>query len=158
MSATTLTGRIKAKAALVDPNRYGRSDRSALGRWFWEIDRVLLLLLAVLIGIGLIAVAAASPAVAQRYSGGSVRVADLHYFYRQILWIGLSMPVMILISMQKRERLRRLSLLGAVFCVTAIPLLVGGAAIFLMGRRYGEEPREERFHAPESVQPAQAKA
>jgi len=123
MSATTLTGRIKAKAALVDPNRYGRSDRSALGRWFWEIDRVLLLLLAVLIGIGLIAVAAASPAVAQRYSGGSVRVADLHYFYRQILWIGLSMPVMILISMQKRERLRRLSLLGAVFCVTALALV-----------------------------------
>ena len=25
-------------------NRLGRSDRSALGRWFWEIDRVLLLL------------------------------------------------------------------------------------------------------------------
>ena len=35
---------IKAKAALVDPSRYGRSDRSPIGRWFWEIDRVLLLL------------------------------------------------------------------------------------------------------------------
>ena len=46
--------------------RLGRSDRSALGRWFWEIDRVLLLLVAVLISIGLIAVAAASPAAAQR--------------------------------------------------------------------------------------------
>jgi hypothetical protein len=58
----------------VDANRYGRSDRSPMSRWFWEIDRVLLLLIAALIGIGLIAVAAASPAAAVRYSGGSVRV------------------------------------------------------------------------------------
>ena len=61
MNTATITGRIKASAALVDPSRYGRSDRSTMGRWFWEIDRVLLLLLAVLIGFGLIAVAAASP-------------------------------------------------------------------------------------------------
>jgi cell division protein FtsW len=37
-------------------NKFGRSDRSAVGRWFWEIDRMLLLLVAVLISIGLIAV------------------------------------------------------------------------------------------------------
>ena len=73
----TLTGRIKASTAGADPNRYGRSDRSATGRWFWEIARVLLFLLALLIGFGLIAVAAPSPAVAQRYSGGSVRIDEL---------------------------------------------------------------------------------
>ncbi|QIL03076.1 cell division protein FtsW [Sphingomonas sinipercae] len=106
----------KLKATIqVDANRYGRSDRSAVGRWFWEIDRVLLLLVAVLIGIGLIAVAAASPAAADRYSGGSVRVSELNYFYRQIAWIALSMPVMIGISMLTRERARRLSLFGAAF-------------------------------------------
>src|SRR5215218_5379226 len=113
--STTITGRIKAGAAMVDPNRYGRSDRSAAGRWFWEIDRVLLLLISVLIGIGLIAVAAASPASAQRYSGGSVRFSELHYFYRQIVWIALGIPVMIGISMMPRERARRLSLFGAAF-------------------------------------------
>ena len=57
----TITGRIKASTAWADPNRYGRSDRSTAGRWFWEIDRVLLFMLALLIGFGLIAVAAASP-------------------------------------------------------------------------------------------------
>jgi cell division protein FtsW len=62
----TLSGTIKAKAALVDPSRYGRSDTSAIGGGFWEIDMVLLLLVAALIGIGLIAVAAASPAAAER--------------------------------------------------------------------------------------------
>ncbi len=121
--STTITGRIKASAALVDPSRYGRSDRSTAARWFWEIDRMLLLLLAVLIGVGLIAVAAASPAAAQRYSGGSVRFAELHYFYRQIGWIIISLPVMLAISMQPRERLRRLSLLGAVVCLIALALV-----------------------------------
>ena len=119
----TISDRIKASAALVDPNRYGRSDRSTVGRWFWEIDRVLLLLLAVLIGVGLIAVAAASPAAAQRYSGGSVHFNELHYFYRQIGWIALSLPVMIAISMQPRERLRRLSLIGALICLVALALV-----------------------------------
>jgi cell division protein FtsW len=109
-----ISGKLKA-SQFVDPNRYGRSDTSALGRWFWEIDRVLLLLLAVLIGIGLIAVAAASPASAQRYSGGSVRFSELHYFYRQIIWIAAGIPVMIGISMMPRERARRLSLFGAAF-------------------------------------------
>lgn len=111
---------------LMDPNRYGRSDRSALGRWFWEIDRVLVLLVTVLIGMGLIAVAAASPAAAERYSGGNVQFAPLHYFYRQIVWIGLSVPVMIAISMIPRERAKRLCLLGAAFfiaCLMFVPII-----------------------------------
>lgn len=119
----TITGRIKASAALVDPGRYGRSDRSPVALWFWEIDRVLLFMLAMLIGCGLIAVAAASPAAAQRYSGGSVRFHELHYFYRQIAWIALSIPVMIAISMQPRETLRRLSLLGSLLCLVALALV-----------------------------------
>src|SRR4029079_13356953 len=93
----------------------GRSDTSAIGRWFWEVDKVLLLLVTVLIAIGLIAVAAASPAAAQRYSGGNVQFNDLYYFWRQLGWIGLGIPVIIGISMMPRERARRLSLFGAAF-------------------------------------------
>jgi cell division protein FtsW len=44
----------------------GRGDRSALGMWFWDIDRMLLLLTLLLIAVGLIAVGAASPAAATR--------------------------------------------------------------------------------------------
>ena len=106
---SSISGKIKAKAALVDPNRYGRSDTSPLGRWFWEIDKVLLLLVSVLIGIGLIAVAAASPAAAHRYSGGNVRFSELYYFWRQLAWIAAGIPVMIGISMMPRERARRMS-------------------------------------------------
>jgi cell division protein FtsW len=111
----SISGQIKAKAALMDPSHYGRSDTSALGRWFWEIDKVLLLLVTVLIAIGLIAVADASTAAGQRYSGGSVRFSELYYFWRQLAWIAIGIPVMIGISMMPRERARRLSLFGAAF-------------------------------------------
>src|SRR6476646_3145062 len=111
----TISGQIKAKAALIDPDRYGRSDTSALGRWFWEIDKVLLLLVSVLIAIGLIAVAAASPAAGQRYSGGNVHFSELYYFWRQLAWIAVGIPVMIAISMIPRDRAKQLSLIGAAF-------------------------------------------
>ena len=41
--------------------RLSRADRTPLGLWFWEIDRVLLLLVSMLVAIGLVAVAEASP-------------------------------------------------------------------------------------------------
>ena len=44
--------------------RGGRGDRSPLGAWFFDVDRMLLGLTCFLIAIGLIAVAAASPATA----------------------------------------------------------------------------------------------
>src|SRR6478672_12271182 len=111
----TISGQLREKAKLIDPDRYGRSDTSAIGRWFWEIDKVLLLLVTVLIAIGLIAVAAASPAAGQRYSGGNVRFSELYYFWRQLAWIAIGIPVMIGISMMPRERARRISLFGAAF-------------------------------------------
>lgn len=117
--------------------RLGRSDRSALGRWFWEIDKVLLVLVAVLIAIGLIAVAAASPAAGQRYSGGGINVPPLYYFYRQLMWIALAVPVMIAVSMLPKSTARRLSILGAAFfilCLFLVPVLgheVNGARRWL---------------------------
>jgi cell division protein FtsW len=117
--------------------RLGRSDRSTLGRWFWEIDKVLLVLVAVLIVIGLIAVAAASPAAGQRYSGGGINVPPLYYFYRQLMWIALAVPVMIAVSMLPKSTARRLSILGAAFfilCLFLVPILgveVNGARRWL---------------------------
>jgi cell division protein FtsW len=106
----SLVGQLKSRSA----NRLGRSDRSAVGRWFWEIDRVLLFFVAVLIAIGLVAVAAASPAAGSRYSGNGVTFAPLHYFYRQLIWIVVGLPVMIGVSMLPREKARRLCLLGTL--------------------------------------------
>ncbi len=118
-------------------SRLGRSDRSTVGRWFWEIDKLLLFLVAVLIAIGLIAVAAASPAAAQRYSGTGLSFAPLHYFYRQLIWIVVAAPVMIGVSMLPKPSARRLSLAGAalfillLFLVPVIGQEVNGARRWL---------------------------
>ncbi len=121
-------------------NKGGMFDRSNTGpvaRWFWDIDKVLLVLAAVLISIGLIAVAAASPAAATRYSGGGHTVAPLYYFYRQLVWIALAVPVMIAVSMLAKPTARRLSIIGTIaftFLLFLVPLIgveVNGARRWL---------------------------
>jgi cell division protein FtsW len=102
--------------------RGGRGDRSPLGTWFWDIDRMLLLLTLFLIAIGLIAVAAASPASAVRYSGDKHRIAPLYYFWRQLMWVGVSLPVMIGVSMLPVAAARRLAVSGAVFFLGLLSL------------------------------------
>lgn len=117
--------------------RLGRADRSPLGTWFWEIDRVLLLLVTMLISIGLIAVAAASPAAGERYSRGAVQFPPLYYFYRQAIWVAIAVPVMIIVSMMPKEAARRLALFGAgvfTLLLALVPLIgseVNGAQRWL---------------------------
>ena len=94
--------------------RGGRGDRSPLGTWFWDIDRMLLGLTLFLIAMGLVAVAAASPATAVRYSGDRHHLAPLYYFWRQLIWVGLSLPVLIGVSMLPLATARRFALTGAV--------------------------------------------
>lgn len=106
--------------------RGGRGDRSPIGMWFWDIDRLLLLLALLLMAIGLLAVAAASPASASRYSDASTHFAPLHYFWRQLLWVIVSLPVMIGVSMLPVSLARRMALIGAgVFLVllAAVPII-----------------------------------
>jgi cell division protein FtsW len=110
--------------------RSGRGDATPLAMWFWDIDRVLLLIALVLIAIGLIAVAAASPASAVRYSGGSRHIAPLYYFWRQLGWVAISLPVMFVVSMLPINTAKRFAIVGCITCfvlLAAVPF-VGSAA------------------------------
>jgi cell division protein FtsW len=100
--------------------RGGRGDRSPLGTWFWDIDRVLLLLTLFLIAIGLIAVAAASPATAMRYSGEHRKFAPLYYFWRQVMWVGVSLPVLFIVSMLPVVTARRMAVLGTAVLIAVL--------------------------------------
>lgn len=94
--------------------RLGRSDRSPLSIWFWELDRVLLALTLTLIAIGLIAVAAASPVSALKHSTAAVTVDPLYYFYRQLGWVIVGVPLMLVVSMLPKEQARRFAIIAAV--------------------------------------------
>ena len=91
-------------------SRLGRGDRSPLSVWFWELDRVLLSLFMVLIAIGLLAVAAASPATARRLSSATTELPPLYFFYRQLGWLVIALPLMFIVSMYPREQARRLAI------------------------------------------------
>lgn len=94
--------------------RGGRADRSPLGAWFWDIDWLLLILTLFLMSIGLVAVAAASPASAQRYSDATHHIAPLYYFWRQVMWVTVSLPVLFVVSMLPIDTARRMAMIGCV--------------------------------------------
>lgn len=105
-------------------------ERTALATWFWEIDRLLLALIVVLIAIGLVAVAAASPVAAIDRSTSAVSVDPLVYFYRQLLWVGLGVPIMLGVSMLPKETARRFAIKAAVaFFVMLLLVPILGSSI-----------------------------
>lgn len=109
---------------------FSRGDRSRFGRWFWTIDKTLLLLILALIAAGITAVAAASPAAARRLSGGNVRFDDLHFLYRQLAWVAMGVPVMLGTSMLGIRQLKRVAVAGTFLCLLAliaVPFIGGGA-------------------------------
>jgi cell division protein FtsW len=108
-------------------SQLGRASQSRAGMWFWEVDRVLMLLTFLLIAIGLVAVAAASPVSARRYSeAGGHQVAAMFYFWRQLIWVAISIPVMIIVSMLPATAARRFTLIGSglcLLCLMAVPFV-----------------------------------
>jgi len=130
-------------------DRWGRGDRSAAATWFWEIDRVLLLLVTLLVGIGLIAVAATAPAAAGRYSDARHVMDPHYYFWRQLVWTVLAVPVLVATSMLNQNMARRLAVAGAglfTLMLILVPIL-GGA----------EKNGAQRwiFFGPVQVQPSE---
>ena len=110
--------------------RLGRADKSPLGIWFWELDRVLLLLMLLLMAIGLLAVSAASPATAKRLSTSAVELPEQYFFYRQLIWTLLGIPVMLLISMAPKEQAKRFSIIFfCIFCALLFLLPVIGKEV-----------------------------
>ena len=132
--------------------RGGRGDRSPLGTWFWDIDRMLLGLTLFLIAIGLVAVAAASPATAVRYSGEKHHLAPLYYFWRQLVWVGLSLPVLIGVSMLPVATARRLALAGAVV-FAALLAVTPFAGVVVNGARRWLDVGLTQFQPSEFLKP-----
>ncbi|MBC7522321.1 MAG: cell division protein FtsW [Sandarakinorhabdus sp.] len=94
------------------------------------MDKLLLTFVIVLIGCGIIAVAAASPAAAQRLSGANFRYGDLYFLKRQILWVIAGVPVMLGVSMLPIVWAKRLALIGTLvflLCLFAVPFIGAGA-------------------------------
>jgi cell division protein FtsW len=112
------------------PASFSRGDQRLLSRWFWTVDKLLVTLVIALIACGVIAVAAASPAAAQRLSGRNYQYEDLYFLKRQILWVLAGVPVLFGVSMLPVAAAKRLSIIGTAVCLLAliaVPFIGGGA-------------------------------
>ncbi len=129
-------------------SRLSRADRTPLGLWFWEIDRVLLLLVSMLIATGLVAVAAASPVAAQKLSTATASLDPLYYFYRQLMWVMVGVPVMLAVSMLPKAQARRFAIYGTIaflallFLVPLVGTTVNGAQRWIGSGVFRLQPSE----------------
>lgn len=115
---------------------FGRGSNHVLARWFWTVDRPLVLLLIILIGCGLVAVAAASPAAAFRLSGAQLRVDPLFFLKHQLFWVAVALPLMLATSLLPRKTLLRGCLAGFAIALLALAaVLVPGIGSETNGSR-----------------------
>jgi cell division protein FtsW len=102
-------------------HRRGWSDEFRL--WWREIDRVLLGLILLLMAIGAVAVAAASPASARRLSTAGTTLDDLHFYWLHLRFQFLGLVALIGVSMVPREWARRGAVVGGGVLLVALMLV-----------------------------------
>lgn len=95
-----------------------RRNTSALGRWWWTIDRPALFAMLALISIGFFLVMAGSPPVARR-----IGLPDFYFVSRHQIFLGLSTIVMVLVSLLDAPQIRRIALAGFVASLILLVLL-----------------------------------
>lgn len=122
---------------------FSRADKSVLGQWWWTVDRGLLAALMTLIAFGVVLVAAASPAVADR-----VGLNQYHFIVRHLVFLGPALFIMIGISMLEPKMVRRVSnvvFVGAVLAMLLVLLIgseVKGAQRWLSLMGFSLQPSE----------------
>ena len=107
-----------------------RNRRSEFAIWWREIDRVLLGLVLLLMALGTLAVAAGSPARAQRLSTARVKLDDLHFFYLHLRWQFVGLLAMLGAATMPKDMARRFGiLLGAAMLVGLFLVPVVGSTV-----------------------------
>ncbi|MEM1197165.1 MAG: putative peptidoglycan glycosyltransferase FtsW [Pseudomonadota bacterium] len=104
-----------------------RGWREALRVWWGELDRTLLLLIALLMGLGLVAVLAASPASADQLSTPQVTLDPFLFLKRHAVFLAAGFAGMIAVSFLSRDHARRLGIVVALvmFALLMLVPLIG---------------------------------
>ncbi|MFN3583121.1 putative lipid II flippase FtsW [Phenylobacterium sp.] len=101
---------------------FPRSDRSALGMWWWTVDRWMLGVVGLLIFIGVLMSFAASPAAAARMNVGD----PFHFAVRQCVFAVGATVILISVSMLDTRGVRRAAFFiwaAAIAVMIALPFI-----------------------------------
>ena len=101
---------------------FPRSDRSALGVWWWTVDRWILGVVGVLIAIGVVMSFSASPAAAARMNIGD----PFHFAVRQCVFAGGATFILLATSMLDVRDTRRAAFFiwaAAIAVMIALPVI-----------------------------------
>jgi cell division protein FtsW len=90
-----------------------RTDSTVIGRWWWTVDRWMLVAIALLMALGVILITTASPAVVLRIRN-SDSVSEFYFVQRHLMMLVPAIAVMFLVSLLSPLALRRLSVLVLV--------------------------------------------
>lgn len=102
-----------------------RTDTSKLGRWWWTVDRWLLLAILLLFTVGIVLAMAASPAVANR-----IGLDSFYFVRRHVEMMPIAILIMITVSLASPREIRKTAALVFVLCIPLMALvLVAGAEI-----------------------------
>lgn len=120
-----------------------RSDQTIIGRWWWTVDRWTIGALIVLIGIGILLIQAATPAVAVR------RGFSTYYFVeRHLMTLVPSMAVMFGVSLLSLRQIRWLSVgllvvfVPMLFCTLLFGVEIKGATRWVQILGQSVQPSE----------------
>lgn len=86
---------------------FSRNDNSLLSKWWWTVDRWMLVLIVALTMVGIWMALTASPAVAERLGLGS-----FHFVKKQLAFLTLGMGVVVFVSMLSSAMIRRIAVIG----------------------------------------------
>ena len=93
-----------------------RSDRSVLGRWWWTVDRWVLVAIVVLIGFGILLIQASTPAVAVKHGW-----SNFYFVQRHLVMLLPAMALLFGVSLISPRKIR---ILSAILLAIFLPLLI----------------------------------
>ena len=120
-----------------------RADTSIIGRWWWTVDRWMLVALFALSVAGILMVMAASPAVAERLG-----LESFHFVRRQFIFLIPALAIMIVVSLLSPLAVRRFAMAGLLLT------LLGLLATMVVGHEANGATRWIRL-GPLLVQPSE---
>ncbi|MBR1840653.1 MAG: cell division protein FtsW [Alphaproteobacteria bacterium] len=96
---------------------FSRHSHSALAKWLWTVDKVILIASFILIALGVILDVTASPAVARK-----INVDDYWFVRKQLFYVGASIATIFLLSLCRLKTIRRVSIVGFILLIGLLVL------------------------------------